>query len=315
MGGKLSARRRERRNERQRTYDLWTHEDVLEFNERYVGCEDECSSDSGESSWTETEEKCYDPQDATLTFVEGDDDLDFLCEDYKSLRAKMSCGHAVTPMSLTIWCRHLLDSGECKFLCGQTDCVVEWPFEEVCKMALLTEEELEYFEKTLFSNAAKDYLDVKSCPGCSSRVVRSDLHALCVQCPVCTARRTQAYQFCWQCLKKWKGPASRSDRCANRDCQNPLDILRNCPDITFEDVEGVSGCPSIRACPTCGLLVEHNRTQCKNVFCARCKVKFCFVCLKLAEECVDEDNISSFYKLCPSGVTPRQTSIPLWQRT
>ncbi|KAK1890505.1 Ketol-acid reductoisomerase (NADP(+)) [Dissostichus eleginoides] len=120
MGGKLSARRRERRNERQRTYDLWTHEDVLEFNERYVVCEDECSSDSGESSWTETEEKCYDPQDATLTF------------------------------------------GECKFLCGQTDCVVEWPFEEVCKMALLTEEELEYFEKTLFSNAAKDYLDVKS---------------------------------------------------------------------------------------------------------------------------------------------------------
>ncbi|KAF3837148.1 hypothetical protein F7725_004612 [Dissostichus mawsoni] len=172
-----------------------------------------------------------------------------LCEDYKSLRAKMSCGHA----------------GECKFVCGQTDCDVEWPFEEVCKMALLTEEELEYFEKTVFSNAAKDYLDVKS---------------------------------------KWKGPAPRSDRCANRDCQNPLDILRNCPDITFEDVEGVSGCPSIRACPTCGLLVEHNRTQCKNVFCARCKVKFCFVCLKLAEECVDEDNILSFYRLCPSGMPP-----------
>lgn len=47
-------------------------------------------------------------------------------------------------------------------MCGQTDCDVEWPFEEVCKMALLTEEEVEYFEKTVFSNAAKDYLGVKS---------------------------------------------------------------------------------------------------------------------------------------------------------
>ncbi|XP_078020968.1 uncharacterized protein LOC117272855 [Epinephelus lanceolatus] len=27
-----------------------------------------------------------------------------LCDDFKSLRAKMSCGHTVTPMSLTIWC-------------------------------------------------------------------------------------------------------------------------------------------------------------------------------------------------------------------
>ncbi|KAJ4948546.1 hypothetical protein JOQ06_020079 [Pogonophryne albipinna] len=314
MGGKLSAPRGERIHESQWTDVFETHEeDVSGFNERFVGCEDELCS--GESSCTVVEEKCYDPQDATLTFVEGDDDLDFLCEDYKSLRAKMSCGHAVTPMSLTIWCRYLLDSGECNLVCGQTDCDVEWPFEEVCKMALLTEEELEYFEKTVFSNAAKDYLGVKSCPGCSSRVVRSDLHDLCVQCPVCTARRRRGYTFCWQCLKKWKGPAPRSDRCANRDCQNPLDILRNCPDISFEDVEGVSGCPSTRACPTCGLLVEHNRTQCKNVFCARCKVEFCFVCLKLTEECVDEDDISSFYRLCPSGVAPRQTSVPVWQRT
>lgn len=32
-----------------------------------------------------------------------------LCEDYESLRATMSCGHAVTPMSLTAWCRRQLD--------------------------------------------------------------------------------------------------------------------------------------------------------------------------------------------------------------
>lgn len=46
-------------------------------------------------------------------------------------------------------------------MCGQTNCNVEWPFDEVRKMALLTPKEMEYFEKKLFSNAAKNYLEVK----------------------------------------------------------------------------------------------------------------------------------------------------------
>ncbi|XP_063320239.1 uncharacterized protein LOC134618662 isoform X2 [Pelmatolapia mariae] len=55
------------------------------------------------------QEKCYDPHDPTLKFVDKEDDLDFLCEGFKSLRAQMSCGHVVTPTSLTNWCRRLLD--------------------------------------------------------------------------------------------------------------------------------------------------------------------------------------------------------------
>uniref|UniRef100_A0A8C2X5B2 RING-type domain-containing protein n=1 Tax=Cyclopterus lumpus TaxID=8103 RepID=A0A8C2X5B2_CYCLU len=276
------------------------------FNERYVGHEEELSP---------PRERCYDPHDATLTFVDGEDDLDFLCADYKSLRARMSCGHAVTPTSLINWCHRLLDKGECTFVCAQTDCDVKWPFEEVCKMALLTPEEMEDFEKKLFQNAAKDSLDVKCCPGCKSRVMRADVHNLKVQCTVCTARKKRTYTFCWQCLKRWKGPDPRTDRCANDECQNPLEILKSCPHITFEDVKGVTGCPSIRACPTCGLMVEHNRTECKNIYCARCKVEFCFVCLKLTKDCVDEANITTFFNLCSAGVAPRQTSMPVWHRT
>ncbi|XP_054457082.1 uncharacterized protein LOC129093189 [Anoplopoma fimbria] len=325
MGGKLSVKREQKQKRRnvpngdKRSYDFLTH--VVEGkdneryeNERYVGYEDDRhedqpSSESEESSiWTtEEEEKCYDPKDSTLTFVDGDDDLDFLCNDYKSLRAKMSCGHAVTPTSLTDWCSHLLDQGDCKFVCGQTDCDVEWPFEEVRKMALLTPEEVEEFEKKLFRNAAKDFLDIKSCPGCNSRVVRTDLNNLSVKCPVCTAERRRRYLFCWQCLKKWKGP--RSDCCAHLDCKNPLEILKSCPDITFKDVKEVTGCPSIRACPICGFLVEHNKNFCKTIVCRLCKVKFCFVCLKLTKEC------KYVYERCSSGVAPRQTSIPVWKRT
>ncbi|KAL7374698.1 hypothetical protein ABVT39_005635 [Epinephelus coioides] len=279
MGGKLSAKRQRKKQSRNGVSAFQTHEEegVYDFSDLTPrGAleldEDEWTSYSDDSSWiSEEEEKRYDPQDSTLQFVDEEDVLDFLCDDFKSLRAKMSCGHAVTPMSLTLWCLCLLDEGECKFVCGQTGCDAEWPFEEVCKMALLTPEERDYFERKIFSNAAETFLDVKACPGCQSRLMRADLHDLSVQCPVCTARRRRAYQFCWQCLKKWKGPAPRSDRCGNADCQDPLEILRNCPDITFKDVKGVTGCPSIRACPTCGFLVEHDKKQCKAVYCVRCK--------------------------------------------
>ena len=47
----------------------------------------------------------------------------------------------------------------CRFVCGKCD--GEWSFEEVSKMALLTPEEVEEFEKKLFINAARDLLDVK----------------------------------------------------------------------------------------------------------------------------------------------------------
>ncbi|CAB1421413.1 unnamed protein product [Pleuronectes platessa] len=73
-------------------------------------------------------------------------------------------------------------------------------------------------------------------------------------------------------------------------------------------VQGVDKCPSIRACPTCGQRVEHDRTGCKNIICPRCQVEFCFVCLKLTSECL---KTSSYFKPCKDGVAPRQTSIPV----
>lgn len=95
MGNKLSSKQKKKRKEKVAS-SLQIRNDFL----------------TGRSLTTERE-KCYDPRDRTLTFVNGDDDLDFLCENFKSLRAKMSCGHAVTPMSLTNWCRRLLDQVHC----------------------------------------------------------------------------------------------------------------------------------------------------------------------------------------------------------
>ncbi|XP_041840518.1 uncharacterized protein LOC121639390 isoform X3 [Melanotaenia boesemani] len=101
------------------------------------------------------QEKCYDPGDPTLKFVDEEDCLDFLYEGFSSRRAQMSCGHAVTPTSLTNWCMKLLEDGGSRFVCGQFGCNAEWSYAEVCKMALLTAKEKEYFEKTMALNAVE----------------------------------------------------------------------------------------------------------------------------------------------------------------
>ncbi|XP_039465609.1 probable E3 ubiquitin-protein ligase RNF144A-A isoform X2 [Oreochromis aureus] len=258
------------------------------------------------------QEKCYNPLDLTFKFVDREDDLDFLCEGFKSLRAQMSCGHAVTPTSLTNWCRRLLEQGESRFVCGGFGCSAEWTLAEVVKMALLTPEETEYFRKTLEFNAARQMLIIRFCPSCGSAVTRENESDLNVLCKKCTAVKGQPFEFCWQCLREWKGARPRKDRCGNRGCCNQsLKTLKECPDIIFDSVKGVNGCPSVRACPTCGLLVEHSKRHCKSLVCPRCKVKFCFVCLKIFTECTRTSGISA---PCSSGVAPRQTAIPVWQK-
>ncbi|KAM6949558.1 uncharacterized protein FYW47_015940 [Aplochiton taeniatus] len=226
------------------------------------------------------EEKRYDPSDTTLKFVQGVTNCPSIracptcgqrvehdqtgCKNILSLgdtssqRAMMSCGHAVTPESLTGWCRSLLEQ----------------------------------------------------CPSCKSSVVRKDLSNLNVICIVCTAEKKKTFAFCWQCLGEWVGPAPRSDHCGRDGCvDDDLEVLRRCSSITFTEVTGITGCPSVRACPTCGLRVEHDRNGCKNIECPRCENEFCFVCLKLTPECLET---SSYFIPCSDGVAPRQTSIPVW---
>ncbi|XP_053716175.1 E3 ubiquitin-protein ligase ARIH2-like isoform X1 [Synchiropus splendidus] len=258
------------------------------------------------------EEKCYDPKDPNLEFVEREDEMDVLCVNYKSPRALMSCGHSVTPMSLTSYCRHLLEEGRSRFVCAV--CEEEWSFQEVQKMALLTPQEADDFEKVMWENYKEEF-EVKSCPGCKSSFLRTNLNDLSVKCTVCSAGRVGIYIFCWQCLREWRGPAPRADRCDNEGCNKTvLETLKNCPDIVFQHsgLAKVTGCPSVRACPTCGVLVEHNSNHCKSINCDRCKVPFCFICLKMKEKCYAT---SSPYTPCCDGVAPRQSFIPARQKT
>ncbi|XP_028284772.1 probable E3 ubiquitin-protein ligase ARI8 [Parambassis ranga] len=249
-------------------------------------------------------QKCYDPQDSTLTFTVEKDHLDFLCEGFPSRRARMSCGHAVTPMSLTKWCLMLLNQGKSRFVCGHPGCNTVWPFVEVCKMALLTPPEVNRIKKNLAFNSYKENLNIQTCPGCMSSVVREDGSNLRVRCKTCMTKRGCTFEFCWQCLKEWKGPwRHRSDHCDNEGCHNPaLRTLAACPEMTFDSMR--VRCPSVRACPTCGALLEHSKKMCKHIICPRCDVSFCFICLKPNYTCS---------QLC--CVAPRQTTLPVWNET
>ncbi|XP_029941795.1 uncharacterized protein LOC115383760 [Salarias fasciatus] len=266
------------------------------------------------------DEKRYDRRDTTLKFVNRPDDLDPLPpeEGDPGLRAEMSCGHAVTPESLTGWCRSLLDQGQYKFKCpalkdGTVNrCGAVWPYKEVRRLAVLTAEEMQYFEENIARMAAAEHCEFKSCPGCKTYLERMDLTNLCVQCTVCTADKKTVYQFCWQCSKPWKGTAPSADRCANEGCVNhDLELLKNCKLTVLPEVLEVIACPSIRACITCGQRVEHDKTGCKNIICPRCQIEFCFVCLKLTPECL---KTSTHFQKCSAGVAPKQTSIPVWRR-
>ncbi|XP_026154281.1 E3 ubiquitin-protein ligase RNF19B-like isoform X2 [Mastacembelus armatus] len=264
-------------------------------------------------------ERRYDPLDTTLTFVNRIDDLDPVCSEVGDgcLRAQMSCGHAVTPESLMRWCRSQLNEGNYKFRCpaiveGTTRCNQLWSYKEVRRLADLSVEEMQYFEETMARLAAAAYCEMQPCPQCKTNIERKNLSNLCVRCTICTADQKQSYQFCWQCLKPWKGKAPTADRCDNVGCINQdLELLKNCKDTTLPQVRGVDKCPSIRACPTCGQRVEHDRSGCKNVICPRCQKEFCFVCLKLTPVCL---KTSTHFVACSDGVVPRQTSIPVWRR-
>ncbi|XP_064142468.1 uncharacterized protein LOC111748323 isoform X2 [Loxodonta africana] len=150
------------------------------------------------------------------------------------------------------------------------------------------------------------------CPSCKSLVERKELTTIRVLCTVCTSTLRATYEFCWQCLRAWKGAGTPSDHCANVGCKDPnLEVLASC---TTKDLPGseICACPSIRACPTCGLLIEH-KEKCKYVVCSRCQVEFCFACLELARAC-QATKAGAWFKCCAKPLAPRQTHIPVWSR-
>ncbi|XP_008561896.1 PREDICTED: uncharacterized protein LOC103581982 [Galeopterus variegatus] len=191
-------------------------------------------------------------------------------------------------------------------------CGARCSYPEVRRSAILSASEQRDFEQKLALSAVRLYCDFKECPGCRSLVERKDLTSLRVLCTICTSTRGKDYEFCWQCLKAWKGPGTSSVRCGNEGCRDQiLHILATCATKDLPDSE-VRGCPSIRACPTCGLLIEH-KERCKYVMCPQCHVEFCFACLETAQAC-QATRPNSWFRKCTKSLAPRQSHVPVWSQ-
>ncbi|XP_019617323.1 PREDICTED: polyubiquitin-like isoform X1 [Branchiostoma belcheri] len=78
-------------------------------------------------------------------------------DDPNTPRAKMSCGHAITPETLTTYCESLLSAGKyvfkCPYISPATEyCGREWSYLEVRRLAVLTLDEQKQFEIKISDN-------------------------------------------------------------------------------------------------------------------------------------------------------------------
>ena len=263
-------------------------------------------------------EKVHNMSNPSLNFTSTEEDAIMGYSDKDDQpRIKMSCGHAVDANSLTAWCRSLLEQQEFEFHCPaivdpekKTKCKAIWEYEEVRHAAHLTPEEQKYFESKVSEYAAIQFCDMKECPGCGSLVERGDLTNLRVHCTICSKEKGRTYDFCWNCSREWTGPSTSSVKCGNAKCEHvDLPAIRDAPITTINGKQ----VPNLRACPTCGRVVEHNRTGCKFIICPRCKKEFCFLCLELITTCL-KTAPGSYYRACSKDPAARQEIIPVWSR-
>ena len=183
---------------------------------------------------------------------------------------------------MTAYCRSLLDGRKFQFLCPYIGkegyCGKEWPFFIVRRFAVLTEGEMITFETKICENYMRKACGIQECPKCHSLCERAKSTDRRIVCSFCSKRGSR-FEFCWSCLDRWDG--SGTDSCGNSECtgQDPrLKILRDAPS---KSIVGVANCPSRRACPSCGMIIEHTKA-CKHMSCP-CGQKFCFICLKKAD--------------------------------
>ena len=217
---------------------------------------------------------------------------------------KMPCGHVISPEGLIDYsmreiCTNKKSEVHC-CLCDQ-----EWNMDTIRRYGGATDREVDVLRECMSLNYCQNAPNISDCPNCHNFCERIQESTRCVVCRVCTKTKGKPYNFCWDCKKEWIGSPT-NNRCGNDKCnaQEILETLKSCPETEIGYLKGVK-VPSIRACPSCGSLIEHGG-QCKHMTCRPCSKEFCFVCLRIREggswSCGSYDT--------PCSVAPRQTTIP-----
>ncbi|XP_033726370.1 E3 ubiquitin-protein ligase RNF19A-like [Pecten maximus] len=190
-------------------------------------------------------------------------------------RCLMSCNHAITPDNLYGYCWNELTEQRTLFKCFADNddggrCDWEWFFPEVAEYACLSKDERVLFESRINRNWVNLTAGVRECPFCRCVCERQKPNDPRVLCIYCRDAGEPNFEFCWYCLYPWKDNHSCSKDSARQ-------ILSTC---ARKEIVKVPGCPAIRACPNCKILIEH-KDQCKHMDCRNCRTTFCFICLQV----------------------------------
>lgn len=171
--------------------------------------------------------------------------------------------------------------------------------------AAMTDDDLESFNRKVNANLMNSCIKNQRCPGCKIFLQRDSSKIFSnpnwVQCPVCSAKNGKRFEFCWVCLKPWKGDKNScgNDQCTGKDTR--IQILKTCKTKAIGPTRDV---PNTRCCARCGNLINHT-DMCKHMSCPKCHYEFCFVCLKpktsTGWQCGEYDS--------SCNVAPRQTKV------
>lgn len=202
-------------------------------------------------------------------------------------------------------CTTLVEDSRFLFTCPS--CGISWKYFLVRHVlsAAMTDDELESFNRKVNGNFVNSSIKIQKCPGCNIFLQRDSSKAFTnpnwVQCPACSAKNGERFEFCWVCLKPWKGGSNScgNDKCTGKDPR--IQILETCK---TKVVDLTSDVPSTRCCARCGTMIEHI-DKCKHMGCPKCHYEFCFVCLKPKTnngwQCGEYDS--------KCDVAPRQTNL------
>lgn len=185
----------------------------------------------------------------------------------------MPCGHAVSASGLYEHCMSKVRAGSDRVSCPV--CSRGWSVKDMRERTGLSEGQVKSIDEGLARNFFLSMPGVVKCGGCGA---------------IYSSSSSSGHgQLCSSCAVK-----SHDGKRAT------VELLASCP---IKTVGHASSCPTLRACPNCGNVIEHE-ADCRRVECNHCKTLFCFVCLTI--------RTSSNYYPCPDrcGTAARQTVIP-----
>jgi len=205
---------------------------------------------------------------------------------------------------MTDYCLSEVQKGRYIFVCPDLGCSSIWEYFLVRHVARFDDKTRSKIEKHVTENYISLAKGYQQCPRCSTRCIPANNGDIRLQCPACSVGKT--FEFCWACLREWTGTGVEC--CGNLGCNGKDPRFRILSLAEKKEIDGIPDCPSIRACPKCGLLISH-KADCRHMTCTSCTAEFCFICLQPWRR-------PTTHIVNPCRIAPVQTKLgdPLWEQ-